>query len=431
MLMLQLLEWTLQACRLTTDIFVRPSCLQDVHAPRIFWRLTILLVVRLQLAIYLSICNLPWIFKPVIGFVSDTVPLWGYRRRSYLLLAGVTASLAWLTLWGEAQNIPGKTAPCMILQVCEHDCPMHVTMHYSGQACTTTKFHAQRYANAMPGGCRQPVCACLPAGMPRSTRCVNQYVYVRAGTIALILICSSAGAVSDVVADSLVVERARDEPQESAGSLQAMCWTWHAVGQVATAALGGSLVQEYGPRAVFGLTGAFPTLIMLAAFVVQEEPVRKGAAAVVSTIVMPIAMLQPAGADSASHDSGGLPAAASTAAVRATVAASSTASTTTGAVSSSSNSLSGKPGMPSAAASPGMASTPLVGLGSLIRGFYDQVSTLSVAMKDKDITPALAFLFLLSATPSYDDAIFYFHVRPKHACLLLVAACSLQLAWLN
>lgn len=31
----------------------------------------------------------PWVIKPLYGFLSDTVPLFGYRRRSYLILCGI------------------------------------------------------------------------------------------------------------------------------------------------------------------------------------------------------------------------------------------------------------------------------------------------------------------------------------------------------
>jgi hypothetical protein len=31
----------------------------------------------------------PWLIKPLYGFLSDAVPLWGYRRRSYLVVCGV------------------------------------------------------------------------------------------------------------------------------------------------------------------------------------------------------------------------------------------------------------------------------------------------------------------------------------------------------
>jgi MFS family permease len=39
---------------------------------------------------------LPWIIKPVYGLVSDFVPLFGYRRKSYLVLASILATGAYL-----------------------------------------------------------------------------------------------------------------------------------------------------------------------------------------------------------------------------------------------------------------------------------------------------------------------------------------------
>ncbi|MEM8605397.1 MAG: PucC family protein, partial [Cyanobacteria bacterium P01_H01_bin.121] len=41
---------------------------------------------------------IPWMCKPVLGFLSDSVPILGYRRRSYLLLAGITCSTTLLML---------------------------------------------------------------------------------------------------------------------------------------------------------------------------------------------------------------------------------------------------------------------------------------------------------------------------------------------
>ena len=31
----------------------------------------------------------PWVVKPLYGFLSDTVPIFGYRRRSYLIICGL------------------------------------------------------------------------------------------------------------------------------------------------------------------------------------------------------------------------------------------------------------------------------------------------------------------------------------------------------
>ena len=40
-----------------------------------------------EVAAVLSLLMIPWMIKPVYGLVSDFVPLWGYRRKSYLTVA--------------------------------------------------------------------------------------------------------------------------------------------------------------------------------------------------------------------------------------------------------------------------------------------------------------------------------------------------------
>ena len=51
-----------------------------------------------ELGALLGITSLPWVIKPVYGFLSDSVPIFGYRRRSYLVLAGLIGTSAWLAL---------------------------------------------------------------------------------------------------------------------------------------------------------------------------------------------------------------------------------------------------------------------------------------------------------------------------------------------
>jgi MFS family permease len=52
-----------------------------------------------EVTAYLTVLNLPWIIKPVYGIVSDFVPLFGYRRKTYLVLANAAAAGAycWVT----------------------------------------------------------------------------------------------------------------------------------------------------------------------------------------------------------------------------------------------------------------------------------------------------------------------------------------------
>jgi predicted MFS family arabinose efflux permease len=49
-----------------------------------------------QITAYLTLFNLPWIIKPVYGLISDFVPLFGYRRKSYLIIANIAATTGYL-----------------------------------------------------------------------------------------------------------------------------------------------------------------------------------------------------------------------------------------------------------------------------------------------------------------------------------------------
>ncbi len=51
-----------------------------------------------QVTAWLTVLNLPWIIKPVYGTVSDFVPLFGYRRKAYLVIANVAATVACLVI---------------------------------------------------------------------------------------------------------------------------------------------------------------------------------------------------------------------------------------------------------------------------------------------------------------------------------------------
>jgi MFS family permease len=44
-----------------------------------------------QITAFVTLFNLPWIIKPLYGLVSDFLPLFGYRRKSYLLIVNVAA----------------------------------------------------------------------------------------------------------------------------------------------------------------------------------------------------------------------------------------------------------------------------------------------------------------------------------------------------
>jgi predicted MFS family arabinose efflux permease len=67
----------------------------------------------LEVTAYFGALNFPWVIKPLYGLVSDFVPLLGYRRTSYLMLASAVAILSYAAIaWlGE----PAAIAPFLVL----------------------------------------------------------------------------------------------------------------------------------------------------------------------------------------------------------------------------------------------------------------------------------------------------------------------------
>ncbi|AFY49294.1 folate/biopterin transporter [Nostoc sp. PCC 7524] len=160
-----------------------------------------LLLSPVQVSALLGIVALPWIIKPMFGFISDGLPIFGYRRRPYLILSGLLGTISWVSL-----------------ATIVHD----------------------RWA----------------------------------ATIAIAL-GSLSVAVSDVIVDSLVVERARVESQADAGSLQSLCWGASAVGGLITAYFSGLLLEHFTTRTVFGITASFPLIVSCIAWLIAESPVSK------------------------------------------------------------------------------------------------------------------------------------------------------------
>lgn len=54
----------------------------------------------MQVAVLVGLAGLPWVVKPLYGFISDSIPLFGYKRRSYLMLCGLAGQRAFLPVVG-------------------------------------------------------------------------------------------------------------------------------------------------------------------------------------------------------------------------------------------------------------------------------------------------------------------------------------------
>jgi MFS family permease len=66
-----------------------------------------------QVAAYLTILNLPWIIKPIYGIVSDFLPLFGYRRKAYLVIANAAGAAAYC--WVTQITAPGQLVFVLLL----------------------------------------------------------------------------------------------------------------------------------------------------------------------------------------------------------------------------------------------------------------------------------------------------------------------------
>jgi folate/biopterin transporter len=51
-----------------------------------------------EVSALMGIAALPWMVKPLFGFISDGLPILGYRRRPYLILSGLLGTGAWLMM---------------------------------------------------------------------------------------------------------------------------------------------------------------------------------------------------------------------------------------------------------------------------------------------------------------------------------------------
>jgi folate/biopterin transporter len=51
-----------------------------------------------EVSALMGIVAIPWMVKPLFGFISDGFPLFGYRRRPYLILSGLLGVASWVML---------------------------------------------------------------------------------------------------------------------------------------------------------------------------------------------------------------------------------------------------------------------------------------------------------------------------------------------
>ena len=78
-----------------------------------------------EISASLAVLDVPWMVKPLYGLISDFLPLAGFRRRSYLLLAALAAgaAFAWVgTLTAPAQIVPALVITSVAMAVASTVC---------------------------------------------------------------------------------------------------------------------------------------------------------------------------------------------------------------------------------------------------------------------------------------------------------------------
>jgi folate/biopterin transporter len=101
--------------------------------------------------------------------------------------------------------------------------------------------------------------------------CLATVVQTPLQATAAIALSSFSVAMSDVIVDSVVVERVRNESVGAAGSLQALCWGASSVGGLVTAYLGGYLLEKVDTQTIFAITAIFPLIVCAVAWLIAEE----------------------------------------------------------------------------------------------------------------------------------------------------------------
>jgi hypothetical protein len=74
-------------------------------------------VSRADNAAFFLLIGLPWYFKPLAGVLTDAFPIFGTRRKSYLVISGVLATLAWAAIAFTPHQYGPLLWMCLLLSV--------------------------------------------------------------------------------------------------------------------------------------------------------------------------------------------------------------------------------------------------------------------------------------------------------------------------
>ena len=176
--------------------FLLGLCFQFPSVAMRFWMIDTVGVTPAQMAAIFGVTAIPWCLKPLYGFISDSYPLFGLRRRPYMILGAYISCVSWI-----------------ILPFCPHE----------------------------------------------------EFL------LTFVMTCSSFGlCFADVMADSLLVEAARDETDEERGTVQSWSWLMRFAGGLVASLLGSVAYDVLGATQVFLLNSMFPVVIACTACFIPD-----------------------------------------------------------------------------------------------------------------------------------------------------------------
>jgi hypothetical protein len=169
-----------------------------------------------------SIRSLPASFKLIFGFISDNYPIVGYRRKSYMLIGWALAatSMSYLLLFSDLSLVEEEY------------------LDASGNMSTRTV--APNDAPSIP-------------------------------LLSLVTLVFGTGFwMADVMADSVVAEKAKLEPVHSRGSIQSSCYSYRFFGLMVAAPFSSALYSSMGPRIIIALLALLPLSVLPLVYMLGE-----------------------------------------------------------------------------------------------------------------------------------------------------------------
>lgn len=176
-----------------------------------------------------SLCMLPCTFKIIFGFISDTMPFLGYRRKTYM-------ALGWLV-----------TMFSMILLIAKAD----LTLLYDDD---------DRDSVNPQNDSRGRIKSVPPEGAPSME------------LLSLCFLLFGTGFwFADVMGDSIVAEKAKLEPEGLRGQLQSTCYACRFFGLMVAAPCSTIMYSTYGPISVVTCMAVIPMAMFPLVYFLWEQ----------------------------------------------------------------------------------------------------------------------------------------------------------------